>query len=208
METSNNNSQSTVNSANQAVLEFMRTRRSVPAKLMVGPGPNEKQLRDILEIAARVPDHGKLAPWRFVRYSHAKCDDLGKKILARAQAIAAEKGETLSAENTAIERNRFNRGAVVIAVISCAKPHPKIPEWEQVLSSGAVAMNMLIAANANGFDAQWLTEWLAFDDSLRIELGLETGEKVAGFIHIGTRQDPKTERGRPVLDDIYTEMDL
>ena len=186
------------------VVEFMRNRRSVPAKLMSGPGPDEKQLRRILEIASRVPDHGKLTPWRFIRYSHDKCVNLGKRILARALERAAANNTVLNKEEIEIESNRFLRTPVVIAVVSCAKPHPKIPEWEQVLSSGAVATNMLIAANASGFDAQWLTEWCAYDDALRDDLGLKDNERIAGFIHIGTKLYPKTERDRPNVDELYT----
>ncbi len=186
------------------VIAFMRQRRSVPAKFMTGPGPNDKQLRKILEISCRVPDHGELTPWRFIRYGEEKCVELGEKILARAIERAAEKNKMLNEEKIEIERNRFLRTPVVIAIVSCAEEHPKIPEWEQILSAGAVAMNMLIAANASGFDAQWLTEWCAYDDALRQDFGLRDNEKVVGFVHIGTRLSPKTERGRPRLDNLYT----
>ncbi len=187
------------NIADPAVMAFMQSRRSVPAKLMGGPGPDDDVLRTILEIAMRVPDHGKLSPWRFIWYSHNKCVDLGLKIADLAVKNAARENRQLSDEALEIERNRFLRAPVVVAVVCCARDHPKIPVWEQELSSGAVAMNMLIAANAAGFDAQWLSEWVAFDDALREELGLRTGEKITGFIHIGTRKNPKTERDRPEL---------
>ncbi|MCP4185542.1 MAG: hypothetical protein GY761_19905 [Hyphomicrobiales bacterium] len=94
-----------------------------------------------------------------------------------------------------------------MCITSDARTHPKIPEWEQVLSSGAVAMNMLVAANASGFDAQWLTEWYSYDESLRDDFGLNENEKIAGFMHIGTRQFSKTERDRPVIEDIYTVIE-
>jgi len=194
-------------SPNNNVIDFMRNRRSVPAKLMAGPGPNDEQLQTILEIASRVPDHGKLTPWRFIRYGKQKSIDLGEKILARAKDIAAEKGGEIDADEIAIERGRFLRTPVTIAVVSCAQPHPKIPQWEQVLSSGAVAMNLLIAANAFGFDAQWLTEWYAYDGTLAGEFGFVDDERIAGFIHIGTRQNPKSVRGRPDIDEIYTFLE-
>jgi len=187
-----------------SVLDFMQQRRSVPAKLMSGPGPDQQQLDRILEIACRVPDHGKLAPWRIIRYGEKKCTDLGVKILARAREIAQRDGRQITGDEAEIEANRFLRTPVVLCVVSNARPHPKIPEWEQVLSSGAVAMNLLIAANASGFDAQWLSEWYAYDESLREELGLNENEKVAGFIHIGTRQFAKTERDRPSIENIYS----
>ncbi len=189
---------------NENVVDFMRKRRSVPAKFMGGPGPDEAQIRVILEIASRAPDHGKLAPWRFIRYSHKKCVALGEILLARA----LEKNPGLSEEFIDIERQRFTRAPVVVAVVSCAGPHAKIPEWEQLMSSGAVAMNMLIGANAHGFDAQWLTEWYAYDETLRADLGLRGNEKITGFIHIGTRLNPKSERARPNLEDIYTVMEV
>ncbi len=186
------------------VIDYMQKRRSVPAKFMSGPGPDDRQLQKILEISCRVPDHGKLTPWRFIRYGEEKCIALGQKVLARAIERAAEKNKILDKEKIEIEKNRFCRAPVVICIVSCAGEHPKIPEWEQILSSGAVAMNMLIAANASGFDAQWLTEWCAYDQALRQDFGLRDNERVVGFLHIGTRLYPKTERDRPCLDDIYT----
>ena len=141
------------NSINYGVIEFMRTRRSVPAKFMSAPGPDDDQLRVILEIAARVPDHGKLAPWRFIHYSRDASVVLGEKLLARAIEIAKGEGRELNDEMVSIEKNRFTRAPVVIGIISSSSPHPKIPKWEQQLSAGAVAMNMLIAANAHGYDA-------------------------------------------------------
>jgi nitroreductase len=187
-----------------SVLEFMQKRRSVPAKLMTGPGPDEQQLNKILEISCRVPDHGKLTPWRIIRYGEKKCVILGEKILARAREIARLEARELTADEAEIEAKRFLRTPVVMCITSNARAHPKIPEGEQVLSSGAVAMNMLIAANASGFDAQWLTEWYSYDESLSGEFGLNENEKVAGFMHIGTRRFPKTERDRPKIEDIYS----
>ncbi len=190
--------------AHNEVMEFMSTRRSVPAKFMSGPGPNREQLDLILNIACRVPDHGKITPWRFIHYGPEKCVELGEKILTRALEIAAEKELVLNEEQMAIERGRFLRAPVVIAVVSCAGEHVKIPQWEQILSSGAVAMNMLIAANASGYDAQWLTEWCAYDDHLRESFDLSDGERITAFVHMGTRLNPKTERDRPELEDLYT----
>lgn len=187
------------------VLEFLRTRRSVPAKAMApgGPGPDDAQIREMIAIASRVPDHGKIAPWRFIRYATQYCRELGDSILARALELNPDLNEELQE----IEKTRFLRAPVVIGIISKPVEHPKVPEWEQVLSCGAAGMNLLIAANAFGWDAQWLTEWVAFDETLAPRLGASDGERIAGFIHIGTRTMPKSERDRPALDDIFSTME-
>ena len=196
-----------INTINHEVIDFMRQRRSVPAKFMSTPAPNDEELGVILEIAARVPDHGKLAPWRFIRYSATKCAKLGEQLYQRAIAIARQKGQTLSRDLQEIEKQRFLRAPVIIAVVSTAADHPKIPQWEQVLSAGAVAMNMLVAANAHGFDAQWLSEWYAYDEELAQDLGLKDNERFVGFIHIGTRTNPKFERDRPNVDQLLSLME-
>jgi len=188
---------------NEAVLEFMRTRRSVPAKTMAEPGPSATEIRQMAEIASRVPDHGKIAPWRFVEYAASASHRLGELILARA----LEKDPDLSEEMQETELTRLSRTATVIGLIASPKEHPKVPEWEQVLSCGAAGMNWLIAANAHGYDAQWLTEWYAFDDQLAPHFGVQPGEKLAGFIHIGTRTMAKTERARPDLSDVLSTME-
>lgn len=185
------------------VIDFLSTRRSVPAKAMSGPGPDAGEIRLMIGIASRVPDHGKLAPWRFIRYTPSYCARLGELCERRA----AEREGDLSEELRLAERARFTRAPVVIAVVSRAAPHPKIPEWEQVLSAGAAAMNLLIAANALGYDAQWVTEWIAFDEAMKPALGLAPDEKIAGFIHVGTRILPKTERDRPAIDDVFCEFE-
>lgn len=186
----------------EAVLAFMRTRRSVPAKMMAGPGPGEAEIEEMVGIASRVPDHGKLSPWRIVRYAPEYCHWLGERCEARAIALDPAMNE----EMRKIERQRFIRAPVVLGIVSTAAPHPKIPVWEQQLSAGAVAMNMLIAANALGYDAQWLTEWVAFDEELAPALGVEPGDRIAGFVHVGTRTSPKTERDRPALHDVYSVL--
>lgn len=187
------------------VIEFLQTRRSVPAKTMTpnGAGPDADEIRQMIAIASRVPDHGKIAPWRFIRYTPDYCRKLGEIVLDRAVALNPD----TNAELREIEKNRFLRAPVVIGVISSPQDHPKVPGWEQILSSGAAAMNLLLAANALGWDAQWLTEWVAFDEKLAPHLGVRQGERMAGFIHIGTRTMPKTERDRPNIDDVFQVMD-
>ena len=122
-------------------------------------------------------------------------------------AMAKADKPDLSEEMIAVEESRFTRAPAVIAVISTAGPHAKIPEWEQVMSAGAVCLNLVIAANALGYVANWLTEWMAFDARAHGVLGVRPGEKVAGFIHIGSTDFPVVERPRPQLPDIVTWMD-
>ena len=188
---------------NETVLDFMRSRRSVPAKTMAGPGPSPDEIRSMAQIASRVPDHGKIAPWRFIEYSPSAKERLGRMILERA----LEKDAALTSEMQELEKTRLSRSSTVIGLISAPVDHPKVPVWEQELSCGAAGMNWLIAANALGYDAQWLTEWYAFDEKLAPAFGAGEGERVAGFIHIGTRTMPKTERARPDLDDVLKVME-
>ena len=189
--------------ANTTVLDFMRTRRSVPAKTMGGPGPGESEILEMARIASRVPDHGKIAPWRFIHYSDAARARLDERIFSRAK----EKYPDLEGEALQVEAGRMARSPVVIGLISAPREHPKVPLWEQELSCGAAGLAWLIAANACGYDAQWLTEWIAFDEALAEELGCRQGERIAGFIHIGTRTAPKTERDRPQIETVFTRMD-
>lgn len=185
---------------NAALKHYLETRRSIPAYQMREPGPKQAELEDILRLASRVPDHGKLAPWRFVVYRGAERVRIGEELLALR--LAVEPG--LSPELIEVERTRFTRAPVVVAVISKAASHVKIPEWEQVMSAGALCLNMLFAANALGYVANWLTEWFAFDDRAFPLLGVKPGEKVAGFIHIGSTDFPVVERPRPDLSETVT----
>lgn len=182
-------------------IELLLKRRSAKALTMVEPGPDEDELRTILAAGARVPDHGKLAPWRFVVFRGQARAAFGAE-LARIHA-AAQPGAT--EDQISFEANRFTRAPVVVAVVSRVTPGIKIPEWEQVLSAGAVCQNMLVAATALGFGAQWLTEWYAFDAQVNAVLGLGANEKVAGFIYLGSESVPKDERPRPVLAEITSE---
>lgn len=185
---------------NSALKHYLATRRSIPAYQMREPGPKRAELEEILRLASRVPDHGKLAPWRFVVYRGAERARLGAELLALR--LQVEPG--LSAELIEVERTRFTRAPVVIAVVSKAAPHVKIPEWEQVMSAGALCLNLLFAANAMGYVANWLTEWFAFDERAYPLLGFQPGERVAGFIHIGSTDFPVVERPRPDLADTVT----
>ncbi len=180
--------------------DYLATRRSTPAFQMREPGPTRAEIEDMLKLAVRVPDHGKLAPWRFIVYSGARRAEISEALLK----LRLEKEPDLSDKLIEVERTRFTRAPTVIAVISTAGPHVKIPEWEQVMSAGAVCLNLLMAANAHGFVSNWLTEWFAFDEAAYPLLGVNAGEKVAGFIHIGSTDFPNTERPRPELTDVVT----
>ncbi|CVI62024.1 MULTISPECIES: nitroreductase family protein [Agrobacterium] len=182
------------------LLDYLKVRRSTPALQLAEPGPSKTEIEEILRLAVRVPDHGKLAPWRFVVYRGEERVRLGETALR----IALEKNPELDLQQQEAERTRFTRAPVVIAVISTAKPHFKIPEWEQVMSAGAVCLNLIFAANAGGFAANWLTEWLAFDSAFLTEIEVGAEEKVAGFIHIGSTTFPPVERPRPELADVVT----
>lgn len=180
-------------------LDLMRVRRSLAPHLMKGPGPTADELQQLLSIAARVPDHGKLAPWRFVIIEGEARDRLG----AIAGDIFVKANPGADAERVALERGRFSRAPLVVAVISRAAEHPKIPVWEQQLSAGAVCMALTTASVAMGFVTAWLTEWMAYDRTFLRAFGLAEHEVVAGFVHIGRGERPE-DRVRPVLDDIVT----
>ena len=182
------------------VLDFLLTRRSHPSVTLSAPGPNEAELTAILTAGARVPDHGKLAPWRFIIYRAEQ----GKAIGERLAQMAADRNGPLDDARLDQELTRFTRGPVVIGVISTAAVHPKIPVWEQELSAGAVCMSLVNAASASGYAAQWLSEWYCFDDEASRYLGRNDGERFAGFIHIGTPTQAPFERPRPDLAGIVT----
>jgi nitroreductase len=183
-------------------IALLRTRRSAPPAAMTGPGPAPEEIEVLLTLAARVPDHGKLAPWRFILFEGA-----GR---ARAGEICADVFSKAHPDEDArrieAEKNRFSLAPLVVGVISRAAPHPKIPEWEQILSAGAVCMNLMVAANALGFASVWLTGWYAYDRAVLARLGIAENERVAGFIHIGHAEGPREDRVRPRLADIVTRF--
>ena len=185
-----------------ATLDLLKTRRSVPPALLAEPGPDRATLDAILTLAARVPDHGKLAPWRFLVIAGAARARVGETIAATFAADAPE----ASPERLEQERRRLMHAPVAVAVVSRAGPHVKIPEWEQVLSAGAATMNLVIAANASGFATSWLTEWYTYDRRILDALGLAPSEKLAGFVHIGTAREVPSDRPRPDLAEVVTYL--
>lgn len=182
------------------LVDYLASRRSIPAFQMGEPGPGKAEVEEMLTLASRVPDHGKLAPWRFIVYRGEE----RARISGELKTMALAKKPDLSEEMIKVEETRLSRAPVVVAVVSKAAPHFKIPEWEQQMSAGAVCLNLLMAANALGYASNWLTEWYAFDEAAYPLLGVEPGEKIAGFIHIGTAMVPPTERPRPELAEIVT----
>lgn len=180
------------------IVEFLKKRRSVMVRNMTMPGPDANQVSTLLEIGARVPDHGKLVPWRFIVFE-------GDARYEFDNALAEIfKNENLEADENCVdtETNRFKRAPLVIGVVARSKEHPNIPVWEMDLSAGAVCQNILIAAQSMGFAAQWLTEWYAYHDKVTALLGLAESEKMAGFIYIGSSLEAPTERGRPDIEEI------
>ena len=180
-------------------IALLERRRSAPPAIMTGPGPTKEELTTILTIASRVPDHGKLAPWRFVVFEGQARERVGRIALG----IRLEDKPDLDEVARAEELRRFARAPLVVGVVSRAAPHVKIPEWEQVLSAGAVCMNLIVAARALGFSATWLTEWPAYDARFRATIGLAEHEKIAGFIHVG-KAVAVEDRLRPLLTEIVT----
>lgn len=185
----------------QDTLNLLFNRRSVVANNLQAPGPNAQQILDLLSAAIRVPDHGKLTPWRFIVFKDDARQSFG---MILTDAFIKRKPKA-SEELTDFERARFTRAPVVIAVISSPQEGHKIPLWEQQLSAGAVCQNLLIAANATGFSCQWITEWYAYDSDVASALKLASGEKVAGFVYIGTAKAEPMERKRPSLENLVTE---
>jgi nitroreductase len=183
-------------------IDLLTSRRSVKPIELNGPGPTADELATLLTVASRVPDHGKLTPWRFIVFE-------GDARLKAGDTIAAafrDKRPDATPDQVEHERRRLARAPLVIAVVSRAGPHVKIPEWEQVLSAGAAATSLVFAAHALGFAASWLTEWYSYDRRVLDALGVAPNEKIAGFVHIGKQAKPIEDRPRPPLDQIVTRF--
>jgi len=178
-------------------LALLSTRRSGKPRDLVAPGPDAAQLARMLEIAARTPDHGKLAPWRFVVVPADRRDALSKIII---DAYLAERPEAARLEIEALDQFAHQAPTLVV-VLSSPKLESHIPLWEQELSAGAACMNLLHAAHALGFAGGWLTGWAAYADAVRDAFGAAP-EKIAGFLFIGTVSKPLEERPRPESDKI------
>lgn len=182
-----------------SLIPFLKTRRSSKITSLTSPGPNAEQLQDLLTIGARVPDHGKYHPWYFIVFEGDARREAGDLL---RQAYAAENPDAAPAKLD-LEAESFLRAPLVIAVVSRIR-EGKTPEWEQILSAGAACYNICLAANAMGFGSNWLTQWYSYSPTFRKLMGLETQDRFAGFIYIGTATAPNEERERPDLSRIVT----
>ncbi len=186
--------------ANPDLRDYLLTRRSVGLAFLQEPGPSEAELETLLTIATRVPDHGKITPWRLVIFAGEARRAAGEKLAA----IAAARNPGLDEAGLEIERNRFLPAPLTIGVISAPRPHPKVPEMEQVLSAGNVAFNLVHGAYALGYAASWVTRWFTFDAEAAAMLGAGPGEQFVGFVHIGTPSTAVEDRPRPALSEVVT----
>ncbi len=182
-------------------LELLLKRRSAKAALLTAPGPTPAELDTILTCAARVPDHKKLVPWRFIVFEGEARARFGEIL---AQTVATEEKDAPSPVRLEAERGRLMRAPTVVCVISRVVPNPGAPEIEQLLSCGAAAFNLCLAANALGYGTCWITEWYSFSETISKALGLSANERIAGFVYIGTDSAPQEDRERPALNDIVT----
>jgi nitroreductase len=183
-------------------IDLLTTRRSLKPFELVAPAPSPAEIDTLLTVASRVPDHGKLTPWRFILFE----GDARLKAGAAIEAAFRAKYPDAKPEQIQYEQQRLARAPLVIAVVSRAAPHAKIPEWEQVLSAGAAAMSLVMASHAIGYAANWITEWYAYDRRVLDALGLGESERIAGFVHIGTPAHPPEDRPRPSLSEIATRF--
>lgn len=183
-----------------SLLAFLKSRKSASAKAMTGSGPSSDQLAEILEIAVRVPDHGKLAPWRFILFE----GEARAKVGDGFAEVWASQNPTHSLDSLNFQRGLFMRAPVVLAVVSTATAHGKIPVWEQQMSAAAVCYNVVLAATALGFDAQWQSDWVIYDESAKSVMGVNEAEKIAGLIYIGQSSMPLEDRPRPEAQALLT----
>ncbi|MBX3570909.1 MAG: nitroreductase [Mesorhizobium sp.] len=187
---------------NAAVIDFLSSRKSAPIDLMTEPGPSDAEIETMIRIASRVPDHGRLAPWRFILYRGQARHEIGEMLAA----LAAKLEGPLPEARLAKERTRFSRAPLVIGVVSVARDDAKnIPQWEKFLSGGAAAMNLLLAANALGYGVNWITNWYSDIPEGRAILGLAPEERVIGFVHIGTFRGDIPERPRPDIAGLISD---
>jgi nitroreductase len=183
------------------IIDFMLKRNSAPIPELREPAPGEDEIATMIRIATRVPDHGRLAPWRFILYRGKAREEIGEKL-----AELAEKREgPLTEARRNQELTRFSRAPLVIGVISSPKENPKIPQWEMFLSGGAAAMSLVLAASALGYGTNWITNWYSDVEEGRRILGLAPHERVVGFVHIGSYEGPAPERPRPDPTALYAD---
>ena len=172
------------------VLARLAVRRSASAQLLIAPGPSEAEIEQILHLGARTPDHGKLFPWRFVVLGPQSRADLSEALAALAET------QNRVDKDLAVLAKLANPPLTIMVVSTPIQGH-KVPVWEQQLSAGAVCMNIEHAADALGYSASWITDWYSYDPAAVALFGVQDGETIAGFIHLGTVAEPPLERPRP-----------
>jgi nitroreductase len=183
------------------IIDFMLQRKSVPIPELKEPAPSDAEIETIIQIASRVPDHGRLAPWRFILYRGDAREKIGEKLLE----LAEKREGPLPDNRRNQELTRFSRAPLVIGVVSSPKENPKIPQWEMFLSGGMAAMNLMHAANALGYGTNMISNWYSDSEEGRALLGLAPHERVIGFVHIGTHEGPGFERPRPDVSALYAD---
>lgn len=186
--------------ANPELLNYLKTRRSVGIGFLKDPGPTPDELEQILRIGTRVPDHGKLTPWRLVVIEGDARMEAGQRLAA----IAKANNPALDEASLEVERRQFLPAPVTVGVIFSHKPLAKAPEMEQLLSAGNVCFNLMHAAFAMGFAASWVTRWFSFDTAAQQMLGARGGERFVGFVHIGTPATTIEDRDRPELSAVVS----
>ena len=183
------------------IVDFLLKRSSVPIQELRAPAPDDAEIATMIAAASRVPDHGRLAPWRFILYRGAARAEIGEKLAA----LAEEREGPLPENRRNQELARFSRAPLVVGVVSSPKDNPKIPQWEMLLSGGMAALNLMIAANALGYGTNMITNWYSDVPEGRAILGLAPHERVVGFVHIGTYEGTAAERQRPDPATLYAD---
>jgi nitroreductase len=185
---------------NTALVEYLKTRRSVGIGFLTDPGPGPAELEELLTIGTRVPDHGKFVPWRLLVIEGDARVEAGRKL---AEIVRGNRPD-IDEQSLELERRQFLPAPLTIGVIFSPKPNPKAPELEQLLSAGNVCFNLCHAAFALGYAATWVTRWFGFDTAAQQMLGARGGERFVGFIHIGTPTLQPEDRDRPAVGSLVT----
>jgi nitroreductase len=183
------------------IIDFLLARSSAPIQELREPAPSDAEIATLIAAASRVPDHGRLAPWRFIIYRGDARVEIGKKLAE----LAEQREGPLSESRRNQELTRFSRAPLVIGVVSVPKDNPKIPQWEMLVSGGMAAFNLMLAANALGYGTNMITNWYSDLPEGRAILGLAPHERVVGFVHIGTFEGTAPERPRPDPATLYAD---
>ena len=183
------------------IIDFMLSRLSAPIPELREPAPSDAEIETMIRVASRVPDHGRLEPWRFIVYR----GDARVRIGEALAELADKREGPLTEGRRNQELTRFSRAPLVIGVVSSPKENPKIPQWEMFLSGGMAAMNLMIAANALGYGTNMITNWYSDTEEGRRILGLAPHERVIGFVHIGSYSGTSPERPRPDVSKLYVD---